>query len=221
MPEPEVVPAAPADAVADEPTPSGTLLGDPPPTPGGEAPAHQGGEEQPKGDAQTQDKPADAKPEGVPEKYEFALPEGVVMDEGLKSAFEPVAKELNLSNEAAQKLVDLYANHTKTVREAETKQWLDQVKKWDSDFRSDKEYGGENLNASLSALKVVMSKFGSPELASFLDASGLGNHPELVRFCVRIGRSMAPDAFHRGGASTPARSAEEVLYPTMHTQPEK
>lgn len=48
------------------------------------------------------------KPEGAPEKYEFQAAEGVELDTEALKEFEPVARELNLTNEQAQKLVDAY-----------------------------------------------------------------------------------------------------------------
>src|SRR5262245_60440079 len=52
---------------------------------------------------------AQAKP-GAPEKYEFKAPEGVTLDTGLVNDFTPLAKELGMSQDAAQKVVDLYAS---------------------------------------------------------------------------------------------------------------
>ncbi len=57
------------------------------------------------------DKPAeekDQKQEGAPEKYEFTVGEGVELDTEALKDFEPVARDLNLTNEQAQKLVDAY-----------------------------------------------------------------------------------------------------------------
>jgi hypothetical protein len=48
-----------------------------------------------------------------------------------------------------------------------------------------------------------------------LNDTGLGNHPELVRFCCRVARAMAEDGVVRpetaGGSADPL----EVLYPSM------
>lgn len=48
------------------------------------------------------------KQEGAPEKYEFKAGEGVELDAEALKDFEPVARDLNLTNEQAQKLVDAY-----------------------------------------------------------------------------------------------------------------
>ena len=52
----------------------------------------------------------DKKPDGAPEKYEFKPAEGQELDETALKEFEPIARELNLNQEQAQKFVDLYAS---------------------------------------------------------------------------------------------------------------
>ena len=49
------------------------------------------------------------KPEGAPESYDFKAPEGVSFDEGVIGAFSEVAKDLNLPQDAAQKVLDKMA----------------------------------------------------------------------------------------------------------------
>jgi len=61
-----------------------------------------GGSDEDKGEENKPDKP-----EGAPEKYEaFKVPEGVTIDETAATEFGALAKELNLTQENAQKLVD-------------------------------------------------------------------------------------------------------------------
>ncbi|MCV5473515.1 peptidase, partial [Escherichia coli] len=74
--------------------------------PGAEGDKSQEGEKK-EGDQPAEKKEGD-KPEGAPEKYEFQAAEGVELDADALKDFEPVARELNLTNEQAQKLVDAY-----------------------------------------------------------------------------------------------------------------
>ena len=93
----------PADKAADK-------AGDPPADnadkkPDGDQPGDKP-ENQANADA---DKDQD-KPEGAPEQYaEFALPEGFQVDTAVMDEFKGLAKELNLPQATAQKLVDLQA----------------------------------------------------------------------------------------------------------------
>ena len=56
---------------------------------------------------------------GVPEVYDFAVPEGFeALDEQTLAKFDPIARELNLNQEQAQKLVELYGG---AVSDAQTR----------------------------------------------------------------------------------------------------
>jgi hypothetical protein len=155
------------------------------------------------------DKAAETKPQGAPEKYEFTAPEGVTLDPEAVAAFEPVAKELNLTNEQAQKLVGLQAQLVQKQHE----QWDAMVETWVKEIKGDKEIGGQVLNDSIKHAQRAISQFGTPELKTALDTTRMGNHPELVRVFARIGKAMAEDTFVSAGApSGQKRDAAEVLF---------
>ncbi|QPT15226.1 peptidase [Serratia rubidaea] len=160
-----------------------------------------------KADKENGDKPdKDDKP-AAPEKYEFSAPEGQELDANALSVFEPIAKELGLSQEQAQKLVDIYPQ----LQQQQAEAWSKQVADWGEQVKADKEIGGDNFNASVGAAQRALDQFGNPELREYLNASGLGNHPALVRFCAKVGKSMAEDSIvmpNNGGQ----RSAADILY---------
>ncbi|QDL30761.1 peptidase [Serratia liquefaciens] len=148
----------------------------------------------------------DKKP-AAPEKYEFAAPEGQELDANALSVFEPIAKELGLTQEQAQKLVDIYPQ----IQQQQAEAWSKQVADWGEQVKADKEIGGDKFNASVGLAQRALDQFGNPELREYLQASGLGNHPALVRFCAKVGKSMAEDSFvvpNQGGQ----RSAADILY---------
>ena len=165
------------------------------------------------GEKQTDDK--DAKP-GAPEKYEFKAPDGMDLDAEAVAAFEPLARELNLSQEAAQKLVDIYASRMSAFASAQQEQALQQRQGWEAAVRSDKDLGGQNLESTLNAGKQALAKFGSPELVNLLNHTGLGSNPEFVRFCATVGKAMAEDTFHRGGSGSGTPDPAKKMFPTMN-----
>ncbi|ENH4956988.1 peptidase [Enterobacter hormaechei] len=163
------------------------------------------------------DKPADKsddeeqKQEGAPEKYEFTAGEGVELDTEALKDFEPVARDLNLTNEQAQKLVDAYPKILAGVHQRQAEAWQKQTEGWAETVKADKEIGGDKLTANLSAAQRALDQFGSPELKEYLNATGLGNHPDLVKTFVKIGKAMSEDGMVTGKESG-QRSAAEVLY---------
>jgi hypothetical protein len=173
----------------------------------------------------TEPKPAESaksndtgKPTGAPEKYEFKLPEGVKLEGDQLAAIEKFARELNLSQEQAQKLVD---RDIQTRADA-TAELLTKgealAKQWEAETRSDKEIGGEALPANLAVAKKALDAFGTPKLREYLNETGLGNNPEVVKLFVRIGKAISEDGYvTTGGAQrqAPADPAKR-LFPKMN-----
>lgn len=194
--------AAPGTAGA----PAGTET---PPANNGGTPA---GNEQDKGAEQpAKDPKADTGKPAVaaPEKYEFKPAEGQELDAEAVKAFEPIAKELNLSNEQAQKLVDVYGSKIMPkLVEQQAAQWQQQIEQWAEQVKADKDLG---TDASIGAAQKAMDKFGSPELKQYLNETGLGNHPELVRIFANIGKAMSEDGLVTGNSGG-AKSAADVLF---------
>lgn len=156
---------------------------------------------------------------GAPEKYEdFKLPEGFEMDQAQVESFLPIAKELNLTQEQAQKLVDLQTAHAKSAAEANQKAWESTLTEWADAARADKEFGGASFKDSLAQANKAIDAFGSKELRSALDVTGLGNHPEFLRFAYKVGKAISEDKFHVQNASSPAKpkGAAEHLFPNMN-----
>lgn len=170
------------------------------------------GNEQNKGaEQQAKDQKADPGKSAVaaPEKYEFKTAEGQELDAEAVKAFEPIAKELNLSNEQAQKLVDVYGSKIMPkVVEQQAAQWQQQIEQWAEQVKADKDLG---TDASIGAAQKAMDKFGSPELKQYLNETGLGNHPELVRIFANIGKAMSEDGLVTGNSGG-AKSAADVLF---------
>nr|WP_312731063.1 peptidase [Atlantibacter hermannii] len=161
--------------------------------------------------AKTEETEKGKKPEGAPETYEFKAAEGVELDTEALKDFEPVARELNLTNEQAQKLVDAYPKILAGVQQRQVEAWQKQTQDWAADVKADKEIGGDKLTASLSKAQQALETFGTPELKEYLNETGLGNHPELVKAFVKIGKAMSEDNMV-SAANTGQRSAAEVLY---------
>lgn len=168
------------------------------------------------------EKPADdqAEPQGAPDKYEFKAPEGAAaFDDHVIEQFSEVARELNLPQDAAQKVLDkmgpaIQARQAETIQAART-MWADSAK-------TDKEFGGEKLTENLAVAKKALDQFGSPELRTLLNESGLGNHPEMIRVLYRAGKAISEDRFvgsGRGGKTAPTSQNDfaKALYPSQQS----
>ena len=71
-------------------------------------------------------------------------------------------------------------------------------------------HGQDQENYRFKAIET----FGTPELRSLLDSTGMGNHPEVVRLALKIGKAISEDTIVRG-RNTPSGGAKDpasVLY---------
>lgn len=147
----------------------------------------------------------DAKPAATvltapPDKYEFKAAEGAKVDEALAAEVGALAKDLGLSQDAAQKLYDRDAGRSAAMEAAARERLLEASRTtWVESLKADKEIGGEKFAENAEIAKRAVERFGTPALKQILNDTGLGNHPELVRTFVKVGRLIAPDTIHPTG----------------------
>jgi len=149
----------------------------------------------------------------APEKYELKMPDGSLLDAGAIERTATYAKERGLSNEDAQAVLERDHATIMSYADAQKAMVSEKLAAWVEDVKADKELGGDNFGKSVELAKRVVERFGTDAFKKALNESGLGNHPELVRVFVRIGRSMAEDTLvvPRSTSGT-KRSLEEVFY---------
>lgn len=156
------------------------------------------------GETKTDEQSAEAakadQPQGAPEQYEaFSFGEGAEFDQEVLADFQGLAKELNLPQATAQKLVDLQAKLYAKQAEASQQQLQTLRSEWANQVRNDPEFGGANYDANVAIAAKTMQAFGSDSLRQLLNDSGLGNHPEMVKFAHRIGMAISEDRLVMGG----------------------
>lgn len=151
----------------------------------------------------------------VPDTYaDFAMPEGVTVDSALLSEATPLFKELGLTQEQAQKLVDFQAKQVQASSQSQVDAFNQLMNDWQEQSRNDKEFGGDKFDENIAVARSAIDKFGTPELKQLLEEHGVGNHPEVIRFMVKVGKLTAEDV--PGGTTTPTSKAQDrvsLLYP--------
>ncbi|MFJ1336765.1 hypothetical protein ACIKP7_01335 [Pseudomonas caricapapayae] len=145
----------------------------------------------------------------APESYQFTYPAGYTPDEAALGEVTGVFKELGLTQEQAQKLVEYDAKRMSSAASPEAQQAAAiehrnaQVAQWEGEIKADKELGGANLDASIEVAQKALASFGSPELSAMLKQSGLGSHPEIVRFFHKVGKELSEGQLHRTTTEVP------------------
>lgn len=159
----------------------------------------------------------DDKDSGAPENYgDFELPEGMELDEKAMEQFVPIAKELDLSQEQAQKLVTLYSNQIKAQVDMQEETYSTIRNDWVKEVKADKEIGGEKFNENVATAREAVKTFGSDELTDMLNTTGLGDHPAVVKFFYKVGKAMKDDSIVHGGRAPAARDRAKILFPNQN-----
>ncbi len=177
-------------------------------------------------------KPIEEKPPTkAPEEYaDFTIPEGTTLDETTATEFKTMAKELDLTQEQAQKLLDFGGGKLRALAEGPYKAWSELQTKWQAEVKADPDIGGMKMEASLMQAAAVFvpgesnpfvgSEAEAKSLKDALNTTGAGNNPAIVKMFVKIGRMLAEPASLTGKPpnTNTAEARLDKAYPTMTEQ---
>ncbi|RIQ16082.1 protease [Bordetella avium] len=180
--------------------------------------------QQPAADASKTQGEDKAKPHGATEQYEFQVPEGVALDDGVLGAFSEVARELNLPQDKAQRVLDKMLPVMQTRHAEQIGEFYADIgglpETWVASSTVDKEFGGDKLEENLAMAKKARDAFGTPELTTLLNKTGLGNHPEIIRVFYRAGLAISEDRLVVGHNGNPPKQGDaQRLYAASNMNP--
>jgi hypothetical protein len=145
----------------------------------------------------------------VPEKYDaWKLPEGVTMDAALNERFLPVARELGLTQEAAQKVVGLYADYVQKQNALAQQAQAEALRAARNSIQDDPNFKANMLLANRGFATV-------PERFKAQFEGPLGDHPAVFWLMTELGRRLGEDSPVGGGrGSAPPKDARtaDVLF---------
>lgn len=167
----------------------------------------------PAGDGKKSDDPADKVPEDG--KYQLTMPEGVEVDQAMVDALGPEFKDLGLTNAQAQKLADKFIQVQQKRVSDQSKSWGETVAKWADDAKADKDIGGDKWDGTVTTARRAIDTLGTPALKEYLELTGGGNHPELIRFMAKVGAMIKEDDPPAGGSEGKGNpgGAAHILFP--------
>ena len=149
---------------------------------------------------------------------DIQVPEGFEeLDADAVKAFVPDAKEMGLSKENTQKVVDHYAKTLQKTIEAGKQQWDTMQTEWTDATRQDQEIGGVKLEQSLTSARTALNTFGTDALRQIINQNGLGNNVEFIRMLSKIGKAVSEDKFSLNTQTQDApKTHAQILYPEMN-----
>jgi hypothetical protein len=145
-------------------------------------------------------------------RIEIALPEGFSIDAAALATFDEIATAVSLDSASAQKLLDLHVATSERFASEADAAWNATQQEWRATAERDPELGGAGSVAfreHLAAARSTVDRFGGPALKQVFDELGIGDHPELVKFCARIGKALAAGTAAQAKPTVaPARNVE-------------
>lgn len=154
-------------------------------------------------------------PVGAPEAYTpFNVGEGKTLDEGVFAEAAPLLKELGLSQEGAQKLVDFYAKQQQAAVDKLYSEFAETRQNWRKETEAYVGTNGRQIKADIgSALNTIFAKpDGTPnaerigQFRDFMDMTGAGDNPAFV------------EAFHKMAKLVTEGKAVTGNAPSIHGQ---
>jgi hypothetical protein len=195
----------------------------PAPAPG----SGSGGEIPPKGDTAPEPKPLPAVPT-VPEKYDLQIPEESAFDAPFVERFAATAKESQLTQDQAKAVFNSmnkeFVQRLDAVQKDQLKGGSEYDKRlatWQQQIESDKEIGGANFQNNLALAKRTAATFFEPDVVEWLEQTGFGSHPGVVKAMYKIGKAMGEDKLvHASGATEPEKpkTASQKMYPDHYDE---
>jgi uncharacterized membrane-anchored protein YjiN (DUF445 family) len=150
-------------------------------------------------------------------KYELKASENSLLDQAKIDEVVAYAKANGLTNEQAQGLLNkeeaLLKSFVTAQEDAQAEAFAKTTEEWKQQSMADKEIGGPDFNKNVEVAHRAMKAFGNETLTKYLNESGLGNHPDVVRMFMRIGKAMSEDKIISSNAhGGQSKSLEEIFY---------
>ena len=167
---------------------------------------------------------------GAPETYsDFTLPEGQTLDKETIAEYLPLFKEMNLSQDAAQRLVDTYAKQTASQESRLLKLVEDTRAQFVADLKADSVIGNklEAVRTDINRAFTHLPPDVVTAAKAALDYTGGGDHPAIVRAFYELsklvnegtpvsGRGPAAEG-HTPTGRTERPTAASALYPNLRS----
>jgi hypothetical protein len=147
---------------------------------------------------------------GAPETYaDFIYPEGLEKDAALETKFREWAKGKNLSQEDAQSALNLGMENIKAISQAQETAFKTVTEGWLKEAQADAEIGGSKdaFDANVAVGMKAIEKFGNEKFEAMLDDTGVGNHPEMIRFFKKVGEQLTEGTIHPANKGVEAQKS--------------
>jgi len=151
---------------------------------------------------------ANGRPESS-DKYELNIPEGLEIEEEVLKGYKEKFHKLGLNNSQVQEILVERAKEVAMYnarKEAADKETIN-----NSITALRKELGAK-YEPNMKNAQAVFNKFASEKMKKIVAETGIGSHPEFIKFMMDVAKTMGTDVFVNGGGVgvTPQTAASEI-----------
>lgn len=131
---------------------------------------------------------------GVPDKDNYKVEfDEEDFDEEIINKINEIGYENNLTPQQTKTMIDFAKEHFSSKEAAELEA-LEQQEAEQLEALKE-EWGDEGFNSNIAKAITVIDEFGTPEFKEYLNETGLGNDPQLIRLLANIGNNLKEDSF--------------------------
>ena len=149
---------------------------------------------------------------GRPEAQDgYKLPDTIEQQE-TSGWYKEQAFKLGLTQDQAKGLAESYHELEQDMIQKQQAQMQQAQEQWMADIKQ--EFGGA-FEQRIETAKTAVREYGGEELKQYLNETGLGNHPAMVKAFAKIGQDMAEDSLTTTEAkasfgTTPSEAKQEL-----------
>lgn len=144
----------------------------------------------------------------APDKYEFQrpdLPQDLPYDEEMEKDFRAWAHKNGLNKRQANNFYDGFVKRQVERHAAYHDHQKQSRAKVEMDLR--REHGAQ-YEGKVALARTAIQQFADPDYRAFLDESGLGNDPRMIRAWIRVGEKMTGETRLKGAPQAEAQPAD-------------
>jgi len=140
------------------------------------------------------------------EKTGYELNLDTAVNEEFVDWYKDKAFDLGLTQKQASKFANSYMELEKEQMEVRTNQQKSMQQDWVASIKA--EYG-DNFDSKLGSAKRALTQFGGDDLTNYLNETGLGDHPAMVKAFANIGEQMGEGKYVDANSSASFGSSPE------------
>ena len=147
----------------------------------------------------------------APDKYtmpEVKMPEGLKLDDAKIAERKALYHKAGLTDKQAKALIEADLTFVKSSYEAD-KQSTESAKLTAESAL--KQEWGDKYQANIELARSVVAKFGDEQIVRYVEESGLGNDPRLIKLLAKAGQGLMEDRATGKGTTEIAPNAAQAM----------